>query len=40
MAVNNILWLKYMLIGIAIVMAVVKRDTFMNYLKKVLQENR
>ena len=34
MAVNSILWLKYMLIGIAIVMAVVKRDTIMNYLKK------
>ena len=40
MAVNSILWLKYMLIGIAIVMAVVKRNTIMNYLKKVFQENR
>ena len=40
MAVNSFLWLKYMLIGIAIVMAVVKRDTIINYLKKVLQDNR
>ena len=40
MAVNSFLWLKYMSIGIAIVMAVVKRDTIINYLKKVLQDNR
>ena len=40
MAVNSILWLKYTFIGIAIVLAVVKRDTIKNYIKKVLQENK
>ena len=40
MAVNSILWLKYMLIGIAIVMAVVKRNIIKKYINKILQENK
>ena len=40
MAVNSILWLKYSLICIVIVMAVVKRDIIKEYINKVLQENK
>lgn len=40
MAVNSILWLKYSLICIVIVMAVVKRNIIKKYINKILQENK
>lgn len=38
MAINKYLWLKYMLVSICIVIAIVKRDTIKGYIENVLHD--